>query len=416
MRPIAVQGNNTNYSAQGSVAVGWSAGKKFGTGSDYNTLIGYQSGYNVTSGANNILIGASPTSGNTNLSTGSGNIIIGYNISATSSTAWNSLNIGNLVFGTGLDGSGTSLSSGSIGIGTTSPWKKLSVTGTVGFDGLTAGAGAGSLCLTANKEVVYSDNAGCTGSSLRFKHLIDTLNATAGIEEVLKLRPVSFVYNDDIGVKGEQVGFIAEDVAQVDTRLVTYDASGTPNNVKYTNMVAIVIKAIQELAQKVYGLADTVAGFAERFVTKELVATNLYGQKLCLGTTCITESQLQAMLAAAGQPSSALQTPDTSSSTPTTPSMLPVIQINGENPAHIHVGDTYQDLGATAKDSAGHDLGLKFYLNGIPVSDIVLDTSTTTTYAIDYVATLPAQAGDTNGLTSTSTRTVYVDAPAPSAP
>lgn len=84
MRPIAVQGNNTNYSAQGSVAVGWSAGKKFGTGSDYNTLIGYQSGYNVTSGANNILIGASPTSGNTNLSTGSGNIIIGYNISATS--------------------------------------------------------------------------------------------------------------------------------------------------------------------------------------------------------------------------------------------------------------------------------------------------------------------------------------------
>jgi hypothetical protein len=36
------------------------------------------------------------------------------------------------------------------------------------------------------------------------------------------------------------IGLFAEDVAQVDQRLVTYDASDTPNNVKYTNMVAIV--------------------------------------------------------------------------------------------------------------------------------------------------------------------------------
>ena len=61
--------------------------------------------------------------------------------------------------------------------------------------------------------------------------------------------------------------------------------------------------------------------------------------------------------------------------------------IAGANPAHINVGDTYSDLGATAKDSAGHDLGVKTFLNGALVSDIVLDTSTTTTDTIDYAAT-----------------------------
>lgn len=55
-------------------------------------------------------------------------------------------------------------SSSLLGVGTSSPWRTLGVTGTVGFDGLTAGAGAGALCLSSNKEVVYSSAAPCTGS------------------------------------------------------------------------------------------------------------------------------------------------------------------------------------------------------------------------------------------------------------
>jgi hypothetical protein len=70
---------------------------------------------------------------------------------------------------------------------------------------------------------------------------------------------------------------------------------------------------------------------------------------------------------------------------------------------HIHVAD----LSATAKDSASHDLGVKTFLNGALVSNIVLDTSTTTTDTIDYVPT------DTNGLTSTTTRTIFIEAPVP---
>jgi hypothetical protein len=64
---------------------------------------------------------------------------------------------------------------------------------------------------------------------------------------------------------------------------------------------------------------------------------------------------------------------------------------------------SYSDLGATAVDSAGNDLGLKYFLNGALVSNIVLDTFAAATDTIDYVAT------DTYGNTATSTRTVIVE-------
>ena len=121
-----------------------------------------------------------------------------YNVSTGNVTLTTTFGSGNILLTPGA-------TSGKVGIASTTPWRKFSVTGTVGFDGLTAGAGAGSLCLSANKEITYSDNAGCTGSSLRFKHDVATLTDGA-LDTVLALRPVSFVYNDDIGVQGEQVG------------------------------------------------------------------------------------------------------------------------------------------------------------------------------------------------------------------
>jgi hypothetical protein len=60
--------------------------------------------------------------------------------------------------------------------------------------------------------------------------------------------------------------------------------------------------------------------------------------------------------------------------------------------------------------TADKNLGIKTLLNGTLVSDIVLDTTQVATDTVDYVATLPAQAGDPNGLTSTSSRTVIVEA------
>jgi hypothetical protein len=67
------------------------------------------------------------------------------------------------------------------------------------------------------------------------------------LAEILKLKPVSFVYNADLTTdQTTHVGFIAEDVNQIDTRLVAYEADGiTPHTVQYENMTAILAGAIQ---------------------------------------------------------------------------------------------------------------------------------------------------------------------------
>jgi hypothetical protein len=82
----------------------------------------------------------------------------------------------------------------------------------------------------------------------------------------------------------------------------------------------------------------------------------------------------------------------------------PSINIQGSNSATINVDDTYTDLGAIVHDNQGHDLSYKTFLDGALVSNIVIDTSQTATDTIDYVAT------DTRGNTSTSTRTVLIEA------
>jgi hypothetical protein len=87
----------------------------------------------------------------------------------------------------------------------------------------------------------------------------------------------------------------------------------------------------------------------------------------------------------------------------------PTITINGDNPAIIHLGDTYGDLGATVSDTGSGQAGdtnldFKTFLNGTLVSNIAIDTSQVATDTIDYVVT------DTDGLTATSTRTVIIEA------
>jgi hypothetical protein len=119
----------------------------------------------------------------------------------------------------------------------------------------------------------------------------------------------------------------------------------------YAGLIAPIVKAIQALSARLTSLEQTVAGFADHFTTKELTFTRATGeeidvQKLCVGSTCVTPAQFQAMVAAAGASGNAPAPSSTTVSSTATSSDVqmfdtpPVIKINGSNPAHIYVGET----------------------------------------------------------------------------
>jgi Chaperone of endosialidase len=211
----------------------------------------------------------------------------------------------------GATTTGTAYFARDVGIGTTTPWRKLSVTGSVGFDGLTGAVGAGSLCLSANKEVVYNSGSDNCLSSLRStKHDINDLTVS-GTSTVAALVPVSFIYNNDAS-STVRYGFIAEDTAAVDQHLGTYDQSGKLSGVDDRSLLSIVVKALQELIAAVNSREATVAGFAQNFTTKTLNSEQDNTNQLCIndtsGKTCISRAQLDTILAGTGQsPSNPVQ-------------------------------------------------------------------------------------------------------------
>lgn len=131
-----------------------------------------------------------------------------------------------------------------LGVATSSPWRTLSVTGTVGMDGLTAAAGTvqGVCLVTATKELTANSSANCTTSSRRFKHDIEKLTIS-GTDQVMALTPSSFVYNDSSKLR---IGFVAEEIFEVNPLLVDLDAEGKPHSLDTTGILSIVTKALQE--------------------------------------------------------------------------------------------------------------------------------------------------------------------------
>jgi len=83
-------------------------------------------------------------------------------------------------------------------------------------------------------------------SSIRYKENVRPLESVS--DKIAKVAPVR--YNKK-GGSTEEIGFIAEDMATIYPEVVKFDAEGRPDGINYTRLSAILIKAVQELTNKV---------------------------------------------------------------------------------------------------------------------------------------------------------------------
>lgn len=168
-----------------NVAIGFAADATCGACAA-NTAIGYAS-MNVVTGSNNTAIGASS---GINLASASYNIMIGAWINAPSSSGTGQLNIGNVIYGTGIYSTGVSSSTptttGSIGIGLTTPTARLHLpAGTATANTSPLKLTSGTSLTTTEAGAIEFDGAQyyatLTNSGTRFQ-LARVLSATATLD------------------------------------------------------------------------------------------------------------------------------------------------------------------------------------------------------------------------------------------
>ena len=105
----------------------------------------------------------------------------------------------------------------------------------------------------SNASNVYVGADGAVGrstSSLKYKENI--IDYSKGLSEVMQLRPVSYTSKNPQEKGQTFAGLIAEEVEELGLKeFVQYAEDGTPDSLAYTQMIALLTKAIQELSAKV---------------------------------------------------------------------------------------------------------------------------------------------------------------------
>ena len=232
------------------------------SGATENAIFGYQAG-SVLTGNGNTFFGwqaASSTVG------GSNNIAIGFNVGLPVTSGSNQLDIGNLIYGTGINGQNTTVSTGNIGIGTTSPQARLEIWG-ADTNGTTTAFLVSNNASTSEFSIYDDGNATLAGSlvqnsDIRLKTNIQDLDGSSSLAEIDALNPVTFNWIDPAKSSVPQFGFIAQQVEQVFPTLVSTTAPTalTPDgtlSLNYIDLISPIVSAIQQLSQEIASIENT---------------------------------------------------------------------------------------------------------------------------------------------------------------
>ncbi|NNE68700.1 MAG: tail fiber domain-containing protein [Pyrinomonadaceae bacterium] len=219
------------------------------TTANNNSFFGKDSGLVNTTGANNAFFGMDAGSsnsigwynsffgrsaGNSN-TTGENNSFFGRNAGDTNTTGSNNTIIGragdvgsvDLTYATAIGSGAVVTASNTVQIG-----RDGSDTVRIGKLGT---AGTTALCLNPIKEV-----SSCS-SSIRYKSNIEEFRP--GLDLIMKLRPVSFNWNEG-GML--DLGLVAEEVEKIEPVLTTTNSEGEIEGVKYDRIGMVLVNAVKE--------------------------------------------------------------------------------------------------------------------------------------------------------------------------
>jgi hypothetical protein len=285
---------NKNVSSNGNIGIGDYA--LYNNTAQNNTAVGSQSAYSTTSGEQNVAIGQQALFSNqtgvantaigvnslydvTNaafdgyntaignntgrgITTGTYNTIIGAQVTGLSSTLTKNIII--------ADGQGNQrirvISTGEVGIGTTTPATKLQVDGVIS----PAADNTYNLGAAGYRFVnVYATNGTIQTSDAREKK--DIKDSNLGLSFIQSLHPVSFKWKKgDADVHYGLVAQEAEKALKLNLKseftngsIVTRDPKSGSYGVRYSELIAPIIKAIQELKADGSSNSENVASLKQ---------------------------------------------------------------------------------------------------------------------------------------------------------
>jgi hypothetical protein len=272
------------------------------TTGDGNAVNGFQALYNNTEGIYNVANGFQALYSNT---TGRFNVANGYKALYSNTQGYFNVAIGDSA---GQDVTGSS----NVCIGT-------SVAGVAGVNNTTWIRNVYDSVATGRAVYVDSDyKIGTLSSSRRYKDEIKPMAKAS--EAILSLRPVSFRYKKEIDrTRSLSFGLIAEEVAQTDPTLVTFDRTGKPETVRYEAVNAMLLneflkehRKVEEQGRKAQAQDATIAQLKGDFQSKFAEQENDFRAAVARLTARVEEQALQirtvnALLAAASPPGGGLE-------------------------------------------------------------------------------------------------------------
>ena len=150
---------------------------------------------------------------------------------------------------------------------------QVSESGSVGYEKLdlrayksSGGANQGGWPTLSGTTAVITttgtEQLGISSSSIRFKEDVEDLEVEATWLKINALRPRTFNWNEEVATSSgldyetqiPELGFIAEEVAEAAPDATLYDANGDPIVYREKSMLSLLVKAVQDLNERVEAL------------------------------------------------------------------------------------------------------------------------------------------------------------------